>query len=522
MTIMINWSEALKTNIIFDSTLKKNIGANFAGSVWQALMALVFVPLYIKFMGIESWGLIGIFATLQAMFGPLGMGLSGTLNREMARLSVLPSKEQEMRNLVRTLEVLYWSVAVFAGITVVSLSPFIAHHWINARQLPPKTIEQALLIMGFVMALQMPIGFYSGGLMGLQKQVLLNVINVGISTLRGAGAVLILWLVSPTIQAFFLWQIIISAINIFLLALFLWRRLPHGDNKAVFQKQLLTGIWRFAAGMSGISILAVILTQLDKIILSKLLSLEMFGYYMLASVVAMSLTRVFTPVFLSIYPRFTQLVSANNHEELKRLYHKSCQFIAVLVLPVAIVIAFFSYEVILLWTQNPITAERTHLLVSILICGTALNGLMNPPFALQLAFGWTRLSVLKNIIAVIFLVPLIIFLAMRYGAIGAASVWLLLNISYVLLEIPIMHRRLLRKEKWLWYWQDVSVPLIAAFFVAGLGRLFFTGTTSHFMILLNLIIISVLTLGITAITTPVTRSWLFGQFLKIKLAYEAK
>ncbi len=82
------------------SLLKKNIAANFAGSIWQALIGLVFIPLYIKFMGIESWGLIGIFVTLQAIFGILDMGLSSTLNREMARLSVLPGKEQEMRNLV--------------------------------------------------------------------------------------------------------------------------------------------------------------------------------------------------------------------------------------------------------------------------------------------------------------------------------------------------------------------------------------------------------------------------------------
>ena len=47
--------------------LKKNIAANFAGSVWQALMGLIFIPIYIKFMGIEAWGLIGFFATLQGM-----------------------------------------------------------------------------------------------------------------------------------------------------------------------------------------------------------------------------------------------------------------------------------------------------------------------------------------------------------------------------------------------------------------------------------------------------------------------
>jgi len=497
--------------------LERNISANFAGSIWQAFMGLVFIPLYIKFMGIESYGLIGIFTTLQVIFSLLDVGLGSTLTREMARLSALPSKGQEMRNLVRTLELLYWSIAVFVGITVVSLSTFFAHHWIKAGQLPSKTIEQALLIMGFVMALQMPIGFYSGGLMGLQKQVLLNIINVCMSTLRGAGVVLILWLISPTIQAYLFWQIGISIINAFLLALFLWRRLPLGEKKAVFQKQLLKGIWRFAAGMSGISILAVILTQLDKVILSKMLSLEMFGYYMLASMVAMSLARLFTPVFLSVYPRFTQLVSINDQDGLKQLYHKSCQFIAVLILPVAIVIAIFSYEVILLWTQNPETAEKTHLILTIMICGTALNGLMNLPYALQLAFGWTRLSFFKTLIAVILLVPLIIYMTMHYGAKGAAIVWLVLNMGMFFFEIPIMHRRLLRKEKWRWYWQDVCVPLVACAFVAGIGRIFSREPMSQYMMLQYLIIISGFTLGITAIATSVTRSWLYGQLLKIKL-----
>ena len=501
--------------------LKKNITANLAGSIWQALMGLVFIPLYIKFMGVESFGLIGIFATLQIIFGLLDVGLGSTLTREMARLSVLPRKEQEMRNLVRTLETLYWSVAVFVGIAIVSLSPIIAHHWINAGQLSPKTIEQAFLIMGFVMVFQMPIGFYSGGLMGLQKQVLLNIINVCMSTLRGVGAILILWLVSPTIQAFLLWQIVISIINAFLLALFLWRSLPHIENKAVFQKQLLKGIWRFTAGMSGISIFAVILTQLDKVILSKMLSLEMFGYYMLASVVAMSLSRLFAPVFLSIYPRFTQLVSLDDQERLKKLYHKSCQFISVLILPVAIVIAFFSYEVILLWTQSPKTAEQTHRIVSILICGTALNGLMHLPYALQLAFGWTRLSFFKTLIAVILLVPLIIYMTTHYGATGAAIAWLVLNLGMFFFEIPIMHRRLLRTEKWRWYWQDVGLPLLACILMTGLGRIFISGPMSQYMMLLYLIIISVLTLGIAAIATPVTRSWLFGQLLKIKIEDKA-
>jgi len=456
------------------------------------------------------------------MSGVLDLGMSNTVNREMARLSALEGYQQQMRNLVRTLEIIYWGVAVSAGIIVAALSPLIAHHWVKPEQLSPKIIEQAFLMMGLALTLQMPVGFYSGGLMGLQKQVLLNFVIIIISTLKGVGGILILWFVWPTIQAYFLWQIVVSVINILLLNMFLKRRLSFAGNKAVFQKQLLKDIWRFSAGMSGITILSLILTQTDKIVLSRVLSLEMFGYYALASMVAMALYNVFTPVFSSIYPRFTQLVSINDLDELKRLYHESCQFVSVLVLPVAFIVALFSYEILLLWTQDPIKAKQTHLLASILICGTAFNGIMHLPVALQLAFGWTSLSILKNVVAVILVVPSIIYLAVYHGAVGVSCVWLGLNLGYFFLEIPVMHLRLLRKEKWKWYLQDVCVPFLVCLFIAGFGRILVKGPMPQYKMLLYLIIISGLTFGLTWIATPVTRAWLVMQLSKFKFVFGAR
>ena len=192
---------------------------------------------------------------------------------------------------------------------------------------------------------------------------------------------------------------------------------------------------------------------------------------------------------------------------------------SVLILPAAIVVALFSYEIILLWTQNPITAERTHLLISILICGTAINGLMNLPYALQIASGWTKLSLFKTLIAVIIVVPLIIYMTTRYGAVGAASVWAILHTGLFLFEVPIMHRRLLSQEKWRWYLQDVCLPLVTCILVAGTGRMFLREPMPYYVILQYLIIISALTLGMTAIITPVTRGWLFEQWLRIKYVH---
>ncbi len=504
------------------SLLRKNIAANFAGNFWQAGIALLFIPLYIKFIGIASYGLIGIFTTLQAILVLLDLGLTATLTREMARLSALPGKAQEMRDLVRSLEIICWFVAILIGMAILAISPFITHNWINPSGLSPHTIEEAVLIMGLTAALQWPASFYSGGLMGLQQQVVLNIINIVISTLRSVGAVLILWLISPTIQAFFLWQLLISIINTSILTFFLWSRLPHTEKKSSFQKQIFTGIWRFAAGISGISILALILTQLDKIILSKMLTLEMFGYYTLASAVAMTIYRLIGPVYFAIYPRFTQLVAISDQDGLKRLYHKSCQVMSVLIFPVTIVVAIFSKEILQLWTQNTVIAERTYLLVSFLICGTALNGLMYIPYALQLANGWTKLAFYTNLIAVIMMVPMIVYMIWQYGALGAAILWVILNGCCLLIAIHFMHRRLLSSEKWRWYWQDVCLPLLTAIIIAGLGKLFIRNQSSQFMVAFYLIFISISTLGVTAIATQATRLLLFNRGVKSPDEEEAK
>jgi O-antigen/teichoic acid export membrane protein len=488
--------------------LKRNIVANFCGNAWTGLISLVFVPMYIHFLGIEAYGLVGVFAMMQSILGLLDMGLSATITREMARLSVLPGRSEETRNLIRSLEVICWGVAVLIGIIVVSASPYITHYWLKTGQLPSETVDHALCAMGFAMALQWPSAFYAGGLVGLQRQITLNVVTAGMGSLRGAGAVLVLWLINPTIDAFFKWQILISAATTFMLAVYMWRCLPRVDKRPMFQLRLLKGVWRFAAGMSGISILAAILTQVDKVILSRMLTLEMFGYYTLAGVVAMSLYRLSGPVFSAIYPRFTQLVSMAENDKLKLLYHQSSQLMSVLVLPVSVVIALFSYEILLAWTQDPAAAEKAHILVSVLICGTALNISVHVPYALQLANGMTRLSIKVNAVAIITLVPLIIFMTNQFGAIGGATGWLILNIGYIIFVVPMVHRSLLPFENWRWYWQDVGVPLTACLAVGGLGRILLHSSPSQSIAVWYPALVGLLSLSVTAVATPATRVWL--------------
>lgn len=497
---------------MFNSVLKKNIFANFFGTSWISILALVFVPFYIHFLGIEAYGLIGIFGMLYAMFAILDMGITPTINREMARLSGKANGAQQMRDLIRTIELIYWGIAVIIGIIVMTGASFIANKWLNATNLSIDTIQKAILIMGVCIVFRWPLSFYSGGLMGLQHQVLFNKINVIVSTFGRIITLLVLWLVSPTIIAFFLCQIFVSFVHTLSVALCLWRKIPGTGIHGRFDLNILTGIWRFAVGSGGSAVLGVILRQMDKIILSKILPLELFGYYNIASMLAMRLKSIYGPVTAAMYPHFSQLVLQKKHELLKDTYHRGCQFMSIIILPVAAIIAFFSRDVLLLWMQNPEIAEQAFLIVSILITGKALNGLMQLPYMMQLAHGWTSLGFYVNLFSAILLIPLTVFLATNYGPAGAASVWLILNIGYVLIGINIMHHKILPADKWIWYGQDVGLPMLVAFVVAGAWKLLFNDLSNSFYGLLSLTGVFVFSLFLTAYSTP------FGRELISKYA----
>ncbi len=446
-------------------SLKKNVIANYLGQGWTGLIGLAFVPLYIKYLGIEAYGLIGIFALLQAWLALLDMGMTPTLSREMARFTAGVHTPQSIRDLLRSLEIVCFGVAALIGLLIWGASGWLASDWLRAEKLPVEMVGQAIAIMGGVVALRFVEGIYRGAILGLQRQVFFNVVNASLATARAAGAVAVLAWISPTIEAYFLWQGLVSIISVVVLAAAAHGSLPAAPKPAKFSRQAIFAIRHFAGGIMATTFLALLLTQVDKILLSRLLSLEAFGYYTLAATVASAIALLITPITQAFYPRFTELVARANTQELIRTYHHSAQLVTALAAPGAFMLVFFGQDLLVLWTGDKILAQEIAPLLALLALGTLLNGLMHIPYMLQLAHGWSSFAVRLNLVAVTILVPAILWATPRYGAIGAAWAWVLLNAGYVLIGIHFMYKRLLPTEKWRWYGQDLALPLLATIVV---------------------------------------------------------
>lgn len=451
--------------------LRKNLIANFLGQAWTGLIGLIFLPLYISYLGIEAYGLIGIYAVLQAWLVLLDMGMAPTLNREMARFSAGAHTPQSIGNLLRSLEIVAVAVSVLITLGIWVVADWLASNWLKANQLSVGVVAQAIAIMGGVAALRLVEGIYRGALLGLQKQVFFNLASSTVATVRAVGAVAVLAWISPTIETYFIWQGLVSLVSAGILAAATHMNLPAMPSPVKFSRQALMEIRQFAGGMMATMFLALLLTQADKILLSRLISLEDFGYYTLAATVAAALALLINPVAQAYYPRFSELVAQGDVASLASNFHRGAQLVSALVAPAAMMLVFFGEEIIAIWTGDQNLADQVAPLLALLALGTLLNGFMHIPYMLQLAHGWTSMAVKMNLVAVIVLVPAILWATPRYGAAGAAWIWVLLNVGYVLIGIHLMYRRLLKGEKWKWYRQDLIAPLIAAIAVIVICKL---------------------------------------------------
>lgn len=425
-------------------------------------MAFGFTPIYVSTLGIEAYGVIGTFAALQVILGVFDLGMGLTLNRQLARLATdEQNNAQRMRDSVRTFEMVYWAVGIFAGSAIVLSATAVASLWFRSSELSAHQLSNALVLLGVALAVQWPSALYLGGLLGLQRQLSANVILTIAALVRGVGAVAVLSLASPTLEAFFVWQVVASLLQTLVLRVRLSQVLPPETSGGRFRVEVLRANISFAADLTGITVLATLLTQLDKVVLSGLVSLKEFGYYVLAGMLASSVYLGAGPVFNAAFPRLVAASATGEAVSTRRTYHEACQLTSVLVLPPSLVLIAFAPEALYVWLGTA-PSDATVWLVRILAAGTALNALMTIPGALMLASGWTKLPLFINTASVLLLVPLIVYMASRFGTVGGALGWLLLNAGYVSLGIAAMHRRLLPGQAGVWYWSDVGLPLLGA------------------------------------------------------------
>jgi O-antigen/teichoic acid export membrane protein len=279
------------------------------------------------------------------------------------------------------------------------------------------------------------------------------------------------WL-SASIEAFFIWQAVMSILTLIVLSKRVYQSLPQVSSHAKFSQGSLTRVWKFAGGMMGIAFLTMLFLQLDKVLLSNLMPLKDLGYYALASTAANIMFMIVVPVTQAIYPQLVKLSSYEDQSKIAAIYHKTTQLVTVLTASASMLLCFFSDGMIFMWSGNQDLVLHAAPILSILAIGSFLNGLSYLPYQLQIAHGWISLTLRLNIFVVLVFIPSILAIVPIYGVKGAAWVWVVINTLYLLLASYLTHRELLIGHKWSWYFSDTFLPFLGAIMVMILAKKF--------------------------------------------------
>ncbi len=446
-------------------TVRRNIIANYAGQVLASLFSLALVPVYIGYLGIEAYAVVGLFAVIQAWMALLDLGMTPTLGREMARFSAGAVPASFIRNLLRSLETVYLGIALAVGVALTLGAGLLTRHWLRVETLPMADVADALSLLGIVVASRFCEGLYRSGLMGLQQQVWVNGMGTVSAFTRSFGAWAVLAFVSPSLRAFFLWQGLVSAATLLVLAVRLWRCLPGGGERPRFSRRALIDVRRFAGGVFGITLLNVLLTQVDKLLLSRLLPLSEFGHFMLASTISGALYMVGGPIILALMPVLVRLSEGGHRAALAASYHRAAQLVSVLLAPPALLLILLAEPVLFAWSGDRVLAAATAPVLRLIAIGTFISAFLQLPIHLQVASGWTSLMLRVNCIAVLLLVPALLLLVPGGGPVVAAGIWAALNLGYLVAIIIPTHRRLLPGELGAWARHDVAQPMAGALLV---------------------------------------------------------
>lgn len=445
-----------------ESSVIRNTALSYAGQAYALLVGILIMPFYLSHLGAEAYGLIGFFAVMQAWLQLLDAGLSPSLVRAIAHQQGTLAQERSSGQLLRSFEIIFLPLALLCCIATYFSSSWIALHWLNAKALQTETLIHCISLMGLVIALRLFATLYKSAIQGLEQHAWLNNANIVIATLRYFGGLLLVSSFSQAPEDFFAFQVLVGLIEMLIFAVRAWRQMPPPHWLTGFNWFLIKPILPLAASLSLTAVLWIVLTQMDKVLLSELLPLDQYGYFSLVTLITTGIMMLSNPLAQTLMPRLTVLMAEGRQADMHALFLAANRFVCTFLFPLAALIALHGKHLIFAWTGDWAAALWSYQILSWYSLGSAIMAVSAFQFYLQYAHGQMRLHIWYSVISAVVTVP-VMFLAIHYhGAYGAALAWFFLRAGSFALWPMIVHRRLAPGIHGQWLRDIIRISLMSA------------------------------------------------------------
>lgn len=413
----------------------KDISWNLIGFAVPILVAIIIIPLLMKHIGMERFGVLTLIFALIGFMNIFDFGLTRSITN-----CVVKYKANEV--LLLTSIKTGWFIIVMIVSVVAILIVFFNHKITTfvfnvSNPILGDEVSSSLLMVAFSLPFVISQATFVGVLEAFScfKKISLGKIPFSI----------LMYLV-PAIISFYsnsLFYITVSLciLRIIMAAFFfimMSRELAGVTRKNLrnvrIQKNIAIELFKFGGWVSISNIIAPVMLYIDRFFVASIVGASLVAYYTTPyevvskmSIVAVSVSGVLFPLFSSKIPTDVRLANEYFKKSLLGI------FLALLV-PVAMG-GVFANSILTLWI-NKNFADHASIIFSMFLIGFLIHGLIQPAFTWIQASGKPYITALAHIFDLSLYVLYFPFLTRHYGLTGAATSWIIrVSLSLIVLHL---------------------------------------------------------------------------------------
>jgi len=401
--------------------LFRNTIVNFLGYSAPLLMAIVCIPILIKALGDTGFGILTLAYVLLGYTSVLDLGMGRALTKTLAEQWNTSSHDaRHSASLIWTSLSLMFALGLAGMLGIILFTPLLVGRVLKVA--PDMRLEAVHAF--YWIAFSLPFVITTSGLRGIfearQRFDISSLLRILIGVLTFGAPLLVLPFshgLVPVMGALVAGRILTWALHVLICVKMTPELVRHFD----FRRSHIRPLLSFGGWVSINSLAGSLTLTLDRFIIAGVISAGAVTYYATPYEMITKLWLITGAFSGVLFPTFAAL-SSRNLQRARMLYHKSCAYTLLALLPITLCAAVFSKQILTLWLGAEFAA-RSYRVAELLSLGTFLLGMGAIPWTWLQGLGRSDIPAKLNLVE---LPPYIIslWLMTRYfGIAGAAMAW---------------------------------------------------------------------------------------------------
>ena len=424
------------------SRIARNAASGFAAMVFLSALSLVTIPLYVRLLGKDQWGIIAACASLQMVFSFVDSGFSQIVPRWVAQHA---GDAARLRGYTALFARTYLAMGAATLVALQLGANALATSWFKVPTQSVGDMELAVRLIALQLAFQFLNSLSISVWGGLQQQWQSSWRTCLFAALKHGVALTALLSTGPRAWAYAAAFASVSLAELLINASAIRRQFPALPATAARPSQgylPLLPFWREVSLMSMGVVVGLAASQLDRVVLSRSASVAEFGVYVVVANLAFAFLQLPAPLARAFFPRLVNEVAAQGAVTRRTFGLFAGSTIVAGALP-AMVASLYADALIAAWLHDPHFVVVGTIPLRLLLWSVAINVCYGCIYQLIVAHGKSRLVLRFNLVALAFGCLVVLVDGAGESIVLGGHIWLaststqlFLGLSWLLLQRP--------------------------------------------------------------------------------------